>query len=139
VAPAEFALVCEIGMSNRSKIILAATEIPTYLRLVRQRRPAIVALAATLLAGTIVIGAILLRDRTTEIASLPAQTYKQCAHMHDDASRLACFDEVSRQTSLRSAKDVRRMSFGELLGAQRSDQARNTSAAPKEARPLQLN
>ena len=70
----------EIGMLNRSKIILAATDITTYLRLVRERRPAIVPLAATLLAGIIVIGAILLRGRTTEIASLPAQTYQQCAH-----------------------------------------------------------
>ena len=51
--------------------------------------------------------------------------------MPEDVSRLACYDEVSRQTSLHSASDAHRMTFGELLAAQRNDQARNTSAAQR--------
>jgi hypothetical protein len=132
-------MASEIGMSDRSKIILAATDLQTYLRLVRERRPAIVPLAATLLAGAIVIGAILLRDRVTETAPLPAQTYQQCARMQEDVSRLACYDEVSHQTLLGSAKDARRMGFFEFLDALRNDQVRNRSAAPEQARPLQSN
>jgi hypothetical protein len=67
----------------------------------------------------------------TQSARQPRLTHQQCEGLWEDPSRLACYDDASRQTSLRSAKDVRRMSFGELLGAQRSDQVRDTSTTPK--------
>ena len=103
----------------------------TRLRNVEERRPGIVALAAALLTGGIVIGAILLQGRETEAAPEPSLTLHQCGSMQDNASRLACYDEVAHQTSLRSAKDTRRISFGELLGAMRKDQTRDTSNSHK--------
>ena len=42
--------------------------------------------------------------------------------MQDHENRLACYDDVTRQASLPSPQIPCRMSFGELLGAQRSDQ-----------------
>ena len=99
-----------------------STDIFTRLRTVEERRPAIVALAAALLSSGIVIGAILLQGRETETAPQPNLTYEQCASMQDHENRLACYDDVTRQASLPSAPNTRRMSFGELLGAQRSNQ-----------------
>ena len=51
-----------------------STDIFTRLRTVEERRPAIVALAAALLASGIVIGAILLQGRETETAPQPNLT-----------------------------------------------------------------
>jgi hypothetical protein len=105
-----------------------STDIFTRLRTLEERRPAVVAFATTVLAGGAVIAAILLQGRETETAPQPSLTYQQCAGMQDHANRLACYDDVTRQASLLSAPNTRRMSFGEPLGAQRSNQAGGTWA-----------
>jgi hypothetical protein len=110
-------------VSARSRMTLS--DISTRLRNVEKRRPGIVALAAALLTGGIVIGAILLQGRETETAPEPSVTLHQCGSVQDNANRLTCYDEVANQTSLRSAKDTRRMSFGELFGAMRNNQTRD--------------
>jgi hypothetical protein len=74
---------------------MANTDILTRLRNVEERRPAIVASAAALLTGGIVIGAILLQGRETQTAPEPSLTFHQCGSMQDNTSRLACYDEVA--------------------------------------------
>jgi hypothetical protein len=126
---ARFAFAGEKNMSDRSMVVtMASTDILTRLRTVEEHHPAVVAFAAALLAGGAVIGAMLLQGREIETAPPPSLTYQQCAGMQDHANRLACYDDVTRQTPLLSAQNARRMSFGELLGAQRSDQSRNAAS-----------
>ena len=118
-------------MADRSRITMTMTDILTRLQNVQKRRPAVVALAATVLAGGIVTGAVLTLGRETETAPLPDLTYQQCGSVQEDARRLTCYDEVLRQTSLRTARGGRRMTFGELLGAQRNDQKRSLSGTQR--------
>jgi hypothetical protein len=125
------ALACEFDMSSRSRPRTISANILRRLRVLRERRPAIVPLAATFAAGSLVIGSILLRERMPETAPQPRVTYEQCGSVQDNDSRLACFDEVLRQTSVRAAKDANLMPFGEFLGGQRSIQARDAWATKR--------
>jgi hypothetical protein len=99
-----------------------------YLLTVEKRRPAVVSFAAGLLAGSVMIGAVLLQGRETETALQPNLTYQQCAGVQNHANRLACYDDVTNQTFPLAVKNSSRMNFGELLGALRSNQARGASA-----------
>jgi hypothetical protein len=125
------AVAGEFELSNRSRPRTISADIVTRLRVLRERRPAIVPLAATVAAGSLVIGAILLREGVPETAPRPRVTYEQCGSVQENDSRLACFDEVLRQTSLRAAKDANRMPFGGLLGGQLSIQARDAWATKR--------
>jgi hypothetical protein len=45
-------------------------------------------------------------------------TYQQCGALKQDPNRLACYDRVLRQISIRSAKGVHPMVSGEILAEQ---------------------
>ena len=125
------ALAGEFELSNRSRPRTISADIVTRLRALRERRPAIVPLAATVAAGSLVVGAILLRERVPETVPQPGATYEQCGSVQDNDSRLACFDKVLRQTLVRAAKDANLMPLGELLGGPRSIQARDVWATKR--------
>ena len=96
-----------------------------------KRQPVIVVLPVILLACTVIMCAVLmipiLWAAVTETAQRSRPTYQRCGSVQEDTNRLACYDDVSRQTLLRSTKNASRMTFGELLGGQRDVRARDIS------------
>lgn len=102
----------------------------------REPQPVIVTLLVTMLFSLVAMCTVLMIPivwvAITESAQGPKLTYQMCANLAENAARLACHDDVSRRTSVRPVKDARRMTFGELLGAQLHDQAPNASGTPKQ-------
>jgi hypothetical protein len=126
----EIGIAYGIDMPNFLKTAPDKTDLPKPQKRARQRQPAIVVLLVTLFASSAAICAVLMIPilwvAVTDGVQQSRPTYQQCGLLKEDANRLACYDDVSRQISLRSAKDARRMTFGELLAAPLSDPARNT-------------
>ena len=127
----ETALSCKSDMSNLDNHAADSPDVPKRPKASRKRQSVIVALLITLFASIVVMTAVLMIPilwvAMTGAAQQPRLSYQKCGSLREDASRLLCYDEVLRQTLLRSAKDARRMGFFEFLDAQRNDQARNTS------------
>lgn len=84
---------------------------PPHHRKAARERPSSIALAITaLLVGVTAVCTALIAPilwtAIREFAVLPKLTYEQCGAVTEDASRLACFDRVNRQSSLHSGKNV---------------------------------
>jgi hypothetical protein len=54
----------------------------------------------------------------------PQTTFRQCASVKEDTSRLACYDQARREQLSQSARDARTMTFAELLMGLRHDPVR---------------
>jgi hypothetical protein len=86
----------------------------------RQGESAIVLLILALFAGGVAICVALmvpiLWTAMTEAVQRSTPTYQECRAVKEDTARLACFDRIARQNSLRYlTKDMQRMTFGEIL------------------------
>ena len=82
----------------------------------RTRRPSKLEMAFTVV-GTVVgaaMIALVFWNAATEFALRLRLDYRRCAPIQDETGRLACYDDTVRQ-GLRPAKDVHRMTFGEIL------------------------
>jgi hypothetical protein len=132
----ESALGYAVDMTKLPRNTIDSTDFPKPRKAARKRQPVIVILIITLFASSTVMCAVLIIPilwvAVTDASQPPRPTYQQCDALKGDTERLACYDKASHQiVSPRSAKDIRRMTFGELLGAQRNDQARNKSSPPE--------
>ena len=123
-------------MTKPPRNTIDSTDFPKPRKVVRKRQPVIVILIIALFASSTVMCAVLIIPilwvAVTDTSQRPRLTYQQCDALQEDTERLACYDKASHQIiSPRSAKDVRRMTFGELLGAQRNDKARSKTGTPE--------
>jgi hypothetical protein len=109
-------------MSDRSKNTSSSTVFPNHQAVARQREPyTLVLIMALFVGGAIFCPALIapiLWTAVTEFGQRPTLTYRQCGAVREDNNRLACYESVLRQISLRSAKDVGRMTLGEILTKQ---------------------
>jgi hypothetical protein len=106
-------------MLDRTNNSISATDFAKHREVGRERQPDIAVLIVALFAGgamicTALIAPILLAV-ATEMTQPPGMTYQQCGAVKEDPNRLACYDRVLRQTSLRSAKGAYPMTSGEIL------------------------
>jgi hypothetical protein len=106
-------------MLDRTNNSIGATEFAKHREVGRARQPDIAVLIVALFAGgamicTALIAPILLAA-VTEMTQPPGMTYQQCGAVKQDPNRLACYDRVLRQISIRSAKGVHPMVSGEMI------------------------
>ncbi len=99
-------------MWNRLQEIIGFSKLLKRLKTTLARQSAIVVLVMVPLVSAVVICTALivpiLWTTVTENAALqPKLTYQQCGVVKEETTRLACYDDVFRQTSLRPIKDMR--------------------------------
>jgi hypothetical protein len=98
------------------------SRLPEKSRAAWEREPDIAVLIVALIAGGTMICAALIAPillaAVTEMTRPPSVTYQQCGALKQDPNRLACYDRVLRQISIRSAKGVHPMVLGEILAEQ---------------------
>jgi hypothetical protein len=115
-------------MLDRTNNSINATDFAKHREGGRERQPDIAVLIVALFAGgtmicTALIAPILLAA-ATEMTQPPGVTYQQCGAVKQDPNRLACYDRVLRQITLRSAKEAHPMASGEILSVQPEQRGR---------------
>jgi hypothetical protein len=100
-------------------LFIKATDFPKRQRRVAVKRWPILStmIIALLVGGTAFSTALVVPYLWAAVRPSPL-TYEQCEAVKEDASRLACYDSVSGQKSLHSAKEVRRPPSGAILSEQ---------------------
>lgn len=113
------AIDVDISMSARSKNSIKATDfLKRQRRAVSKRYPILSTLVIAVLAGGTAFSTALIGPILWETVRQSPRTYEQCGAVKEAASRLACYDSVSGQKSLHSAKEVRRPPSGAILSEQ---------------------